>query len=325
MMKNRGIAFKLTFFILTSCTFIFIAAFGYNYFFSRRIIIKGIEENARDLVLLTVNKIEAVLRPIEKVPQSLAFLLEQFLCEKEDLLSVLRSVVTNNPEIYGATIAFEPYAFAKDSLYFAPYFYWNNDTIEAAYLGGDHYQYFYWDWYQIPKEISHPVWSEPYYDEGSGNIIISTYSVPFYRYVGKEKIFTGIVTADVSLSWLQDIVSSIKIAETGYGFLISNNGRFVTHPHKELIMHETIFSVAEARKDMRLRQIGKDMINGGSGFVPFESIVTGNKCWMAYEPISSTAWSLGVLFPQDELMANITRLNWVVFFLGVFGFCFFCW
>jgi len=322
MIKNRGIALKLTFFILTSCTLIFTLAFGYNYLFTRRIIIKGIEEHARDLTQLTVNKIEATLRPIEKIPQSLAFLLEQSLSAKEDLLSVLRSLVANNPEIYGAAIAFEPHAFDKDFLYFAPYFYRDNDTIKFSYLGGDAYQYFYWDWYQIPKEIARPVWSEPYYDEGGGNIIMSTYSVPFYRHDGEKKIFTGIVTADVSLSWLQDIVSSIKIGDTGYGFLLSNNGRVVTHPHKDFIMHETIFSVAESRGDTRLRQIGKDMINGKSGFIPFKSLVTGNKCWMAYSQVPSTAWSLGVLFPQDELMADITRLNWVVFFLGIFGFLF---
>ena len=320
MIKNRGITFKLIFFILSSCTLIFAVVFGYNYLVSRQIIIQNIEENAKNLTLLTVNKIETILRPIEKIPQSLAFLAEQTLCEKEDILSVLRSLVANNPEIYGSTIAFEPHAFAKDSLYFAPYFYKNKNKLEFTYLGGEAYQYFYWDWYQIPKELGIPVWSEPYYDEGGGNIIMSTYSVPFYKEIEGKRRFMGVVTADVSLSWLQDIVSSIRIGDTGYGFLISNNGRIVTHPRKNLIMHETIFSVAEARDDSQLRQIGKDMISGKSGFIPSQSLVTGKSCWMAYKPIPSTAWSLGVLFPRNELMADITRLNWVAFALGLLGF-----
>lgn len=322
MIRNRGITFKLIFFILTSCTFIFAAVFGYNYLFSRRIILREIEDNAEDLTLLTVNRIETVLRPIEKIPQALAFFLEESACRKEELLNLLRLAVENNPEIYGAAIAFEPYAFEKDSLYFSPYFYKDNGKTAFTYLGGSNYQYFYWDWYQIPKELARPVWSQPYYDEGGGNIIMSTYSVPFYRYEGGEKRFSGVVTADVSLLWLQDIVSSIKIAETGYGFLVSNNGTIVTHPYSSLIMNETIFSVAEARQDKSLRRTGKDMLRGGSGFVPFESIVTGKKCWMAYSPIPSTGWSLGVLFPQNELMADITRLNWTVFGLGFLGFFF---
>lgn len=322
MISNRGITFKLVFFILSSCTIIFALIFGYNYLLSRRIIIREIEENAENLTLLTVSKIEAVLRPMEKVPKSLATSLEQSAYEKEELINLLHSAIKNNPEIYGGTIAFEPYAFDKGSLYFSPYFYRNDGKIKFINLGNDSYRYFYWDWYQIPKELEHPVWSEPYYDEGGGNIIMSTYSVPFYRNVEGKRKFTGVVTADVSLSWLQDIVSSIKIAETGYGFLISNNGTIVTHPHQDLVMHETIFSVAEARGDARLRQIGKDMIRGGSGFIPFESIVTGKKCWMVYAPLPSTGWSLSVLFPQDELMADVTKLNRTVLALGISGFLF---
>ena len=322
MIKNKGITFKLIFSILSSCTVIFVIIFGYNYLFSRRLIVREIERNAKNLTLLTVNKIETVLRPIEKVPQGLAFFLEQASYGKEQLQSLLRMAVENNDEIYGAAIAFEPYAFERDSLYFAPYFYKDKDNIEFTYLGGENYQYFYWDWYQMPKELTRSVWSEPYFDEGGGNIIMSTYSVPFYKEINGKREFMGVVTADISLSWLQDIVSSIKIADTGYGFLVSNNGTIVTHPYIDLIMHETIFSVAEARGDALLRQTGKDMINGRSGFVPFESITTGKKCWMAYEPIPSTGWSLGVLFPQNELMSDVIKLNWVVFGLGLLGFLF---
>ena len=31
------------------------------------------------------------------------------------------------------------------------------------------------------------MWSEPYFDEGAGNIIMSTYSVPFYQDIKGEK------------------------------------------------------------------------------------------------------------------------------------------
>ena len=54
------------------------------------------------------------------------------------------------------------------------------------------------------------VWSEPYFDEGAGNIIMSTYSIPFSRTNGERRVFTGIVTADISLDWLVDIVSRLS-------------------------------------------------------------------------------------------------------------------
>jgi sigma-B regulation protein RsbU (phosphoserine phosphatase) len=319
MMKNRGIGLKLILLILTSVTLIFFLIFGYNYLFSRRIIIKNVEKNARNLAQATVNRIDMVLRSVEKVPKSLAYFLESSSYSGGDMIDLLHSVVENNPEIYGSTIAFEPFAYSRNSLCFAPYFYKCKGKIEFKYIP---YKYFYWDWYQIPKELNRPAWTEPYYDVGAGNIIMSTYSVPFYKTVLGKRQLMGVVTADISLSWLQEIIASIKIGQTGYGFLVSKNGTFVTHHDEHLIMNETIFSAAEARADAPLRKLGREMIRGRSGFVPFSSLITGKKCWMVYTPLSSSGWSLGVLFPQDELMADITHLNRIVIFLALAGFLF---
>lgn len=319
-LRSRGIAFKLIIFILASSTLIFMLIFGYNYYFSRRIIVKNVEENAKNLTFTTVNRVETVLGSIEKIPENLAYFLENSSYTRDELINLIRSVVEKNPEIYGSTIAFEPYTFEKNSLYFAPYFYKSGGKIKFAYLGGVSYRYFYLDWYQIPKEINRPQWSEPYYDEGGGNIIMSTYTVPFYKTVSGKGQFMGVVTADVSLEWLQEIVSSIRISETGYAFLISKNGMIITHPTGDLIINETIFSMAEARQDAQLREIGREMIGGKSGFVPINGIVSDKKYWMFYAPLPSSGWSLGVLFPQDELMMDITSLNRNVLFLGMSGF-----
>lgn len=320
-MKRRGIAFKLILFIMTGITLIFALIFGYNYLYSKRILLKNVEDNARNLALATTNRIDKILRSMEVAATNLATFLQQTAYDdKERLLGLIRSFVECNPEIYGSTFAFEPYAYDKDSLYFSPYFYKSEGETKFTYIGGEGYHYFYWTWYQLPKELNRPVWNEPYYDEGAGNIIMSTFSVPIYETVSGSKEFLGVLTADISLDWLQEIVSSIKIFESGYGFLISRNGTVVTHPFKDLIMHETIFSVAEARRDIHLREIGREMIKGKTGFVPFTSIVTERKCWMAYCPVPSTGWSLAVIYPQDELMADVVNLNRTVFLLFLVGF-----
>ena len=321
-MKNRGLAFKLILLILSSVTLIFLLIFGYNYMYSRKIIIENVEKNAMNLARATVNQIDVVLSSIEKVPENLAYVLDRSLCAGEELNNLLKYIVQKNKEIYGSAVAFEPRAYNGEKERYAPYFYKSGGEIKYSDLGVASYQYFFQDWYQIPKELNRPVWTEPYFDEGGGNIIMSTYSVPFYRTVEGKKGIAGIITSDISLSWLQEIVASIKIAKTGYGFLISQNGTFVTHPKKELVMNETIFSQAEARGDEELRRIGREMIHGKSGFVPFRSILTGKLCWMVYAPLPSSKWSLGVLFPQDELMADVVRLNKIVITLGVLGFVF---
>jgi sigma-B regulation protein RsbU (phosphoserine phosphatase) len=87
-------------------------------------------------------------------------------------------------------------------------------------------------------------------------------------------------------------------------------------------MNETVFGIAEEQNDNQLRETGRDMIKGGTGFVFFKHIFSHKQCWMVYAPLRSSGWSLGVLFPQDELMADVTKLNRAVLIIGITGFVF---
>jgi len=319
MIKNKGIAFKLVVFFVLSSSFIFAAIFSYNYFVSRQLIVKAINENSQHIIMAATNKIEALLSATQKVPENIAYFLENSNNDEKELLQVLCAVVEKNPEIYGAAIAFEPYTFKKNAEYFAPYIYKTPESINFKFLDR-YYNYFLQEWYQIPRELNRPQWIEPYFGEGGG-IIMSSYAVPFYKKIDNKRQFAGVVVVDISLEKLTEIVSSIKILQSGYGFLISKNGTFVTHPLKEFIMNETIFTIAEAREDMKLREVGRKMINGESGVAPMQvkSAVTGKSCWMLYVPIETSGWSLGVLFPHDEIMKGIISLSKIVLFLGILG------
>ncbi len=259
--KRRGLAFRLSLLILTGTAVIFTAAVGYNYIYSRDQILRDVEANAENLTLATVGRIETVLQGAQRNPSSLAHALSTKKLDHAALLKRIDALLTDNPEIFGSTVAFEPYAFDPKIRTFAPYAFRDGQTLRHITLGKD-YEYFFWDWYQVPKELERAVWSEPYFDEGAGNIMMSTYSAPFSRERGGKRVFTGIVTADISLDWLVDIVSRLSPYQSGYAFLISQSGVFVTHPNKEWIMHESIFSVAEAADDPELRQTGRSMIRG---------------------------------------------------------------
>ncbi len=318
-MRQRGLAFKLSLLIVAGGVLVLALMLAYNYRVVRAIIVRNAGDNARTLTLATVNRVDAVLKSTQKVPQSLANALDDATYTEADLTKLLRTSVAENPEVYGATIAFEPHAFDAQSLYFAPYFYKRNGSIAFTHLGSDTYRYFSMDWYRIPKEQNRATWTEPYFDEGGGGIIMSTYAVPFYRSVDGRRRFMGVVTADVSLEWLRDIVSSIHLSQTGYAFLLSKNGTLVTYPRSTLVMHETIFTLADARHDDRLHQIGSDMINGRSGLVLTHCIDSVEPCWLAYASVPANGWSLGAMFPENELLADVTSLYRTMVVLTALG------
>ncbi len=270
-----------------------------------------LEENAKNLSSATLNKIESVLSAIEKIPQQIAYTVQRSYYRKEDIVFLVRQIVENYPEIYGATIAFEPYEFDKKTQYFSPYFYRGGDNgeLKMTYIGSEEYKYFDKDWYKTPKKLNKPSWSEPYFDKGAGNIVMTTYSVPFYKDELGKQIFMGVVTADVSLSWLHDSLSSLKIAETGYTFLISQKGAYISHPVKEWIMKENIFELAKKKNNSKFSQIAKEMIAGKTDFTTVKDLYVGKNSYLYYAPLLLNGWSLGAVFPKDEMMLGINELQ----------------
>ncbi|HIJ76027.1 MAG TPA: SpoIIE family protein phosphatase [Deltaproteobacteria bacterium] len=320
-MKNRGLAFKLILFTLSGTMAVFLSAFAYFYLSSKDSMMKYVEENARNLTHSTAYQIENVLEGVEKVPLNYASLMSARNFEAEDMAQLANRMVSANPEIYGAGIAFEPGALAADAHYFSPYCYRKEGgRLTNVVLGDESYHYFTMDWYQIPKELNRAAWTEPYYDEGGGNMIMASFSVPFYKGQYGEKRFQGVVEADIALHGLQEIVSAIKLYRSGYAFLISRNGVFITHPDSSLVMTNSIFSIAEEKKSDLLRRIGKDMISGGEGLVALESgLLLPTKCRLYYAPLFSIGWSLGIVIPEHELLEGVNRLGRMVILIGLAG------
>ncbi len=323
MIRNRGIAFKLTFFILLSCTVIFAVAFGYSYVLSRQILMRNIEEIGQRLVAATVNKLEISLRSVEEVPGGLGSVLElPFLKGEAQVEQLLRTVVRNNPDIYGSAVAYEPFAFESKQRLFAPYCHWQKESVRCLQLSTDVYDYPNKGWYLLAKEKGKAVWTEPYFDEGGGDVVMATYAAPFYRGTGDDRVLMGVATADISLTQLSKVVSAIRVGRTGHAMLVSHNGILLNYPDEDFVLRKSIFTVADIRGGKAMHRIAQQMVDGKSGYASFVDPNTGEKNWIVYAALPSTDWSLAVLFPQDEVMADVTALNHHVMIMGVVGLVF---
>lgn len=320
MPGKNSIVVKLVLVIALCSALIFTATLGYNYYRSRLILEQELEKRARNLVSSLVHGIETELVAVAETVKGVALAVETGRYDERALHELIRASVKNNPRIYGSTVAFEPYAFSPEKRLYAPYFYRSEGTILHSSLE-DAYKnlpYLYWDWYQIPRELETLEWSEPYFDEGVGKIAMTTCSVPFYRETDGERHIRGIVTADISLDWLTRLASSVRVLKTGYATILSRNGVVLAHPLHDAVMNETFFSIAEARNDAFLRDLGKKMVRGGSGFIRYKSL-TGVDGWMYYAPIRPTHWTLAVIFPENEYVEDINHLTALMAIMGFIG------
>ena len=319
MLKNKSIAFRLKLFIITGIVIIFTIIMLIDYRSSREILMRSVRQNATNLAQSTVNYIEGVLHAAEKIPQNMAPIIETTNYDEASIRSFLELIVNHNNEIFGSCVAFEPYGHDAEKKYFAPYSYMEGDSVSYKVLGNSKYDYFNWDWYRIPKELNKPVWTEPYYDEYGGNVIMSTYSVPFHNHQDQSETFRGVITVDMDLSWLSSVIDSLNIINGGYAYLLSKQGTFLSFPDKSLIMNESIFSLADEYNNEELRRIGHEMINGKTGFVKFKPRELEDDAWLYYTHLPSSGWSIAIVFPEKELLADLHNLFMALVALALGG------
>ncbi|MFA7231740.1 MAG: SpoIIE family protein phosphatase [Victivallaceae bacterium] len=327
MLKNKSLAVKQSIYILSSVCLIFIAVFAYTAWQLWEIMVKDIEVGTTNLCKATAHRLDQTFIDVQRSAKQMALQFEDKKLSEKDmgqiLLKTIDSIHKDRPQVFGGSIAFSPYAYDSASKYFMQYAYYDKGQLKLTRLGGDDYPYFFYKWFILPQTLKHPIWTEPYFDDGGGNILMTTYSVPFFRQVNDKQEFMGVITIDLSLSWLQKLVGATTVNDSGYAFLLSRFGRFVTHPDPDKIMNSTIFSLAEEDHDPELRDVGRKMISGQSGFTPYRhSEVYDSNSWLCYTPLESNGWIMAIVFPNEKLFATLWNVELKTFCLFIAGLIF---
>ena len=148
-----------------------------------------------------------------------------------------------------------------------------------------------------------PRWSAPYEDTaGQGRLV--TLAVPVYR----GGVFRGVIGVDVSVDKLVARFAALrtKLRPTGDGFLIDAQGRVVAvsdalrpqlFPGSSAdVFDKAVWEMAHPE----LKAITQSMAAGAQGV----RVVNwdGQARLMAYAPITTVGWSLGIVLPYDEAL-----------------------
>lgn len=167
-------------------------------------------------------------------------------------------------------------------------------------------------WYTIATPANNPrrepVWTQPYQDPALSGLLV-TASAPVYDQAGE---FRGVVGADVQLAGIAEDVSKVKVAQTtSYAFLIDAAGRIIAMPEagyqdfgltpEEVPINETPQQTLLGHGSPDLQAVIQRMAAGQSGLATLE--IGGVQRYLAYAPLASVGYSLGVLAPLDEMHA----------------------
>lgn len=307
-LKPRWLRLRARFviFVLTGVALVSAAMAMVSHLEASRALLNSSQEQLLDLANSQAAELARRLEKVSAPAKDLAVTLEVVGVASEAMANELVSQnLVANPRVYGMGLALAPYSFSPNRRAFSSYAYRSPQGLKITDLNSPVYDYPSQNWYLVPTLLGRGVWSEPYYDEGAGNILMSTYSSPMV----KEGKTLGVVGADVDLGNLGREVRSLAVTEGGYAFLITHQGTFLAGPRDELVMRQSIFSLAEELGQPQLRQLGRRMVRGASGVVKIKDPMSKKDSWLAYAPVKGVGWSFGVVAPEAAVLAPVNDLT----------------
>lgn len=298
----RSLSFRYSIFFILAVMLIFLVSFIYTLIYTLEILAKEAMTDTSNTMELTIAHLEKTFQEVEEVPNVLARFVNTADPNYTEMRKVLQGIVLSEPYVYGTSMAFEPYTFQRDSLYYALYSYQTESGIVTKFLGGASYNYFDKEWYAKAKEAGKPIWTEPYYDEGGGDTLMCTYSVPLFRDIRGEETFIGVITLDISLSAIGKAIAKLKIYETGYAFLVSGDGAILYHPDSSLI-NQNVFKLAADSVNPRFQSLAGWITDSTEMNKVIILGATTNSTKV--EVLPSTGWYLVVVFPIKEMFSDL--------------------
>ena len=279
-----------------------------QYFSSEKILRDEAGRRAEGQLEATELHILNVMNQVETAVNNSVWSVEQQLNRPDSLAAVTVRLVQNNPVICGSTVAL-----VNQQL--APYSYDAGGEILSSTLATAEYDYHHQEWFVKPLELDGPYWSEPYFDEGGGNMLMTTYSIPVRDKKGRV---SAVFTADVSLEWLTELVGSVKVYPTAFSMLISRTGQIMVCPVETLVMKKNIQELAASMDDSTTFQsMNRSLLSGESGNTTFR--YEGKVHYMFFDSVDRTGWAMSISIPEDEIFGNIKRLGFLILILQIIG------
>lgn len=287
-----------------------------QYWFSKEGIRQEVEHRAQTELRAKGLEIQNVMTAVKVAVENMAWAVEQRLSQPDSMQAITQKLLADNEYIVGSTVAFEPYYYKDKGRQFSPYTYKHDGTTTSKQLGTDTYDYHTMEWYTAPMQSGHGHWSEPYFDEGGGEMMMSTYSLPIRDAAGRS---VAVFTADVSLKWLSEIINARHIYPSSYNLLLSRTGQIMACPVESLVMRKTITQVTADMEDSTVNYINSQMMAGKSGQAAVRDD-KGGKNYVFFDQIDGdTGWSMAVVCADSEIYHGLRMLALNVFVLMLIG------
>ena len=314
--KKDGISLRARLLLVIVATITLEATAIVQFVFAQREVKNEASLRAKSELKSAEHKIMDVVNQAEAAVRNSIWVAEWCLENPDSLERIPQRVVSENPVVVGSTMALVPDYSAKHPLY-APYAAKDMETgeIRMLSLATEEYDYPTQEWFTKPLELQDSYWSEPYFDENGGDILMTTFSMPVRD---KNGTVAAILTADISLDWLTELIGNIKVYPQAFSMVVSRSGQIMVCPVETLVMQTTVDRFALESEDREaLEHVNSAMLSGQSGEMPVR--YQGQTNHVYFSPVERTGWFLSIVLPEKELYSGVRRIGMIVKLLQILG------
>ena len=285
-----------------------------QYYYSAKGIREEAQKRAESQLETNRTRIMDVVNQTEAAVRNSVWIAQWCLDVPDSLHRVAQRIVEDNPVVIGSTVALVP-GYNKRRPLYSPYVCKGPAGLEFKSLATEEYDYPSQEWFSKPLELEQGYWSEPYIDDGGGEVLMTTYSYPIRDKKGQV---AAILTADISLDWLTELVGNVKVYPSAFSMVVSRAGQIMVCPVETLIMRTNVTDAVKGMDDsVSLASLNRAMLSGESGNMTIREKGVTSRVFFA--PVERTGWSMSIIIPESEIYAGIRKIGQLVMLLQLLG------
>lgn len=310
---------RLSLYIISLVALIFCLTMAFFYEFAKQ---KATEQaiNRTDMMLTgMVNNITMELMSVETTIKSVAWLIEEQKLKEDSICSILKSIVKHNPFISGSAIAYLPNRSQEKETELMFYASRNGSAIECKKVDNTKYHYLSSEWFDVPVKTARLHWSEPYFDDGIGNMYMCTFSMPI---LDSEGSMFAVLTADISLNEFKENIQQLKPHKECISYFLSREKQYITDSGLDSVKSNMVREEIEERQSLKKTDKSNSKLKKTEYFYSeelSEELSDEFDVYIFHTTVPCTDWSIWSTYPRDAIMDQVYKPLYNIIKIALLG------
>ncbi|OBZ11012.1 methyl-accepting chemotaxis protein [Bacillus sp. FJAT-26390] len=284
-----------------------------SYFYSNTLFLNETERTMTEQIKGTIDRIDNRFIAHSKTAEIFARAIERYASSfsLKQYDQMIGNVLQSNDDTFGMGIYFEPNRFIQGTKYASTYGYKDQGKLAFTQEYSDpKYDYLNQEWYKTGVNTDKSLaYTNPYYDAAT-SVTMSTVAVPAYD---TSRQLLAVVTADIDLVTIQDLVKNTKVGNTGWAILLDRQNQYIAGPDPEKIMKMNV----SQDPNPSFASLSEALLSSVTGQATYSDDNGLNHVY--YEKIPQLEWTLLLIIPDQELKEPLSKMLRVLLIVSLIG------